>query len=65
MSNAVNSVLTLTCPRCRAWFPSSLQLDSRTFEQIELTHMLEKCPRCRHISRYERRDYRFESASTE
>lgn len=44
MSNAVNSVLTLTCPRCRTWFPSSIQVDSKTFVQIALTHMLEKCP---------------------
>ena len=62
-AGAMRPVLTLTCPRCRAWFPSSLQLDPRAFEQIDLTHMLEKCRGCGIVSRYEKRDYHFEVPS--
>ena len=52
--------LTLTCPRCRAAFASSMQLPPETFDDMTLGPTVEKCRSCGHISRFEKRDYRFE-----
>jgi hypothetical protein len=54
-------VLTLICPMCGAIFPSAMQMDPRTFENIRLDQMLERCRACGSASRFKKSDYLFRS----
>ena len=53
------AVLTLTCPRCGEGFPSAMQMDPRTFEEIRVANLLERCPECSRVSRFNKPDYLF------
>ena len=57
---SMRAELTLRCPRCRATFASSIQVDRELFAWISLNQQLERCSACGHVGRYERRDYYFE-----
>ena len=46
----------LALPRCRATFPSSMQVDPELFAWISLNQQLERCTACGNVGRYERRD---------
>ncbi len=52
-------VLSLTCPHCSAIFASTIQMDPKTFEAINVKDMLEKCPDCHRASRLQKVDYFF------
>ena len=53
-------VLTLICPYCGRTFPSSIQMDPKTWEGIRLDEgMLERCPHCHRSSRFAKSDYLF------
>jgi hypothetical protein len=53
------TTLTLSCPRCRERFPSVLGVDEPTFETMTVDRVVERCPDCGHVSRFEKRDYYF------
>lgn len=57
----MGEVLTLVCPHCAEAFPSAMQMDPRTFEEIRVKNMTERCPKCGHASRFQKADYLFRS----
>jgi len=59
MEQAAAPVLSLTCPKCRVSFPSSLRVDRPTFEAMRMAPMIERCTSCGYASRYEARDFYF------
>jgi hypothetical protein len=54
-------LLTLVCPGCGVAFPSARQMEPRTFEAIRLSNLLECCPKCSRVSRFNKPDYLFRS----
>ena len=36
-----------------------MQMDPRTFEEIRVTNLLERCPKCSRVSRFNKPDYLF------
>jgi len=59
--DTTSPVLSLICPGCGAAFPSAMQMDPRTFEGIRLSNLLECCPKCSRVSRFNKADYLFRS----
>jgi hypothetical protein len=59
--DATGPVLSLICPGCGAAFPSAMQMDPRTFEGIRFSNLLECCPKCSRVSRFNKSDYLFRS----
>jgi uncharacterized Zn-finger protein len=54
-------VLSLVCPGCGVAFPSAMQMNPRTFEEIRISNLLECCPKCSRVSRFSKTDYLFRS----
>jgi hypothetical protein len=61
MDTIARPVLSLVCPGCGGAFPSAMQMDPRTFEGIRLSNLLECCPKCSRVSRFNKPDYLFRS----
>jgi hypothetical protein len=59
MDTTARPLLTLVCPACGATFPSAMQMDPRTFEEIRVVNLLECCPTCTRVSRFNKPDYLF------
>ena len=60
MEQEAAPVLCLTCPQCRATFPSALRVGPEVFERMTVRPTIERCRACGYASRYERRDYYFD-----
>jgi uncharacterized C2H2 Zn-finger protein len=59
MESTTRPLLTLVCPACGTTFPSAMQMDPRTFEEIRVTNLFERCPKCGRVSRFNKADYLF------
>ena len=57
----IQPTLSLICPRCANVFSSAMQMDPAAFAEIGLDKMLECCPKCFHVARFQRSDYLFRS----
>jgi hypothetical protein len=45
---------------CGQWFASAtIQMNPETFEQIRLDRLMEDCPHCSVVRRYDKSDYSF------
>ena len=59
METVARQLLTLVCPGCGVAFASAMQMDPRTFEAIRIANLLERCPKCSRVSRFNKPDYLF------
>jgi uncharacterized Zn-finger protein len=59
MDTTTRPLLTLVCPACGATFPSAMQMHPRTFEEIRVANLSERCPVCSRVSRFNKPDYLF------
>jgi len=59
MDTTTRPLLTLVCPACGATFPSAMQMDPRIFEEIRVANLLERCPACSRVARFNKSDYLF------
>ena len=54
--------MTVKCKICGHIFPSGIQVDPATFQQIgtQMTNSSKQCPRCHQLSAYDIEDYIYE-----